>query len=136
MRLWAFQGNDKMYRRAIVMERRIEKLNTVERPNRERNLTASFGEWEFAGDEVFSLRDLSMGFEGRTLFSNVNLKVRGGERIALIGDNGTGKSTFLKLLWDRNSLWADVSRPALPSRRRTFPQIVSFPTVNAIWWTP
>ena len=124
MRLWAFQGNDKMYRRAIVMERRIEKLNTVEKPNRERNLTASFGEREFAGDEVFSLRDLSMGFEGRTLFSNVNLKVRGGERIALIGDNGTGKSTFLKLLLGQEQ--------PLGGRIKTGPS----PTVNAIWWTP
>ena len=127
MRLWAFQGNDKMYRRAIVMERRIEKLNTVEKPNRERNLTASFGEREFAGDEVFSLRDLSMGFEGRTLFFNVNLKVRGGERIALVGDNGTGKSTFLKLLLGQEQPLGGRIKTGPAVKAAYLPQIVSFP---------
>ena len=127
MRLWAFQGNDKMYKRAIVMERRIEKLNTVEKPNREKALRASFGEREFSGDEVFSLRDLSMGFEGRTLFSGVDLKVRGGERIALIGDNGTGKSTFLKLLLREEVPTGGRIRFGPAVKAAYLPQIVSFP---------
>lgn len=127
MRLWAFQGNDKMYKRAIVMERRIEKLNTVEKPTKERNLTAAFGEREFAGDEVFSLRDLSMGFDGRELFSAVNLKVRGGERIALIGDNGTGKSTFLKLLLGEEQPTSGRIKTGPAVKAAYLPQIVFFP---------
>ncbi len=127
MRLWAFQGNDKMYKRAIVMERRIEKLNTVEKPKRERNLTASFGEREFAGDEVLSLRDLSMAFDGRTLFSGVDLKIRGGERIALIGDNGTGKSTLLKLLLGEETPAGGRIRTGPAVRAAYLPQIVDFP---------
>ena len=43
---------------------------------------------------------LAKSFGERTLFSDLNLEVAGGERIALLGDNGTGKSTFLKLLLD------------------------------------
>ena len=127
MRLWAFQGNDKMYKRAIVMERRIEKLNTVEKPNKERNLTASFGERDFAGDEVFSLRDLSMGFDGRMLFSGVDMKVRGGERIALIGDNGTGKSTFLKILLGEEQPVGGRIKLGPAVKAAYLPQIVSFP---------
>ncbi len=127
MRLWAFQGNDKMYKRAIVMERRIEKLSTVEKPTKERNLTASFGERDFAGDEVFSLRDLSMGFDGRTLFSGVDLKVRGGERIALIGDNGTGKSTFLKLLLGQEQPLGGRIKTGPAVKTAYLPQIVDFP---------
>ncbi len=98
MRLWAFLGNDKLYKRAINMERRMERLQTTDRPTKERKLTMGFGEREFRGDEVLTVKDLSMGFEGRTLFEDVNLEVIGGERIALLGDNGTGKSTFVKLL--------------------------------------
>ena len=98
MRLWAFKGNDKQYRRAINMERRIERMRTTDRPTKEKKLTMGFGEREFRGDEVLTVKELSMGFEGRTLFENVNLEVAGGERIALLGDNGTGKSTFLKIL--------------------------------------
>lgn len=127
MRLWAFQGNDKMYKRAIVMERRIEKLNTVEKPNKERAMRAGFEEREFYGDEVFSLKDLSMEFDGRKLFSGLNLKVRGGERIALIGDNGTGKSTLLKILLGEMQPASGRVKHGPAVKGAYLPQIVSFP---------
>ena len=98
LRLWAFLGSDKLYKRAFSMEKRIDRLQTTDRPTKERKLSMGFGEREFRGDEVLVTRDLGIAFDGRTLFSNVNLEVIGGERIALLGDNGTGKSTFLKLL--------------------------------------
>lgn len=47
---------------------------------------------------MLTVKELSKSFEGRTLFEHVNLEVVGGERIGLLGDNGTGKSTLLKLL--------------------------------------
>jgi ATPase subunit of ABC transporter with duplicated ATPase domains len=127
MRLWAFQGNDKMYKRAIVMERRVEKLNAVDKPRKEKAMKASFSEREFYGDEVFSLRDVSMGFEGRTLFSGVDLKVRGGERIALLGDNGTGKSTFLKILLGEEQATGGRVKFGPAVKTAYLPQIVSFP---------
>ncbi len=98
MRLWAFQGNDKQYKRAINMEKRIQRMNTTAKPTREKKMTTRFGEREFHGDEAMVVTGLSKGFGDRTLFSNLNLEVAGGERIALLGDNGTGKSTFLKIL--------------------------------------
>ena len=57
-----------------------------------------FGEWAFRGDEVLTVKDLKKSFDGRVLFDRVDLEVVGGERIALLGDNGTGKSTLLKIL--------------------------------------
>ncbi len=98
LRLWAFLGNDKLYKRAFSMEKRMEKLQTVDKPKKERKMTAAFGEREFRGDQVLEVKDLAMAFDGRTLFDRVDLEVVGGERIALLGDNGTGKSTFVKLL--------------------------------------
>ncbi len=98
LRLWAFMGNDKLFKRAFSMEKRMEKLQTVDKPTKERKMTVGFGEKEFRGDEVLEVKDLAMGFEGRTLFSGVDLEVIGGERIALLGDNGAGKSTFVKIL--------------------------------------
>ena len=47
---------------------------------------------------MFQMRNVTKAFGERTLFSDVELKVEGGERIALLGDNGTGKSTFIKCL--------------------------------------
>ncbi|MCD7909133.1 MAG: ATP-binding cassette domain-containing protein, partial [Clostridium sp.] len=57
-----------------------------------------FATRDFRGDELFTLTGLGKSFGSRSLFSDVNLEVIGGERIALLGDNGTGKTTFLKIL--------------------------------------
>ena len=89
LHLWAFMGNDKLHKRAFSMEKRIERLRTTDRPTRERRLDMRFGEREFRGDEVLTVKELKKSFDGRTLFDNVDLEVVGGERIALLGDNGT-----------------------------------------------
>lgn len=98
MHLWAFMGSDKLHKRAFSMEKRIEKLQTVEKPRTERQLKARFASGEFSGDEVLVLEDVSKSYGGRELFSGVDLLVEGGERIALIGDNGAGKTTLLRLI--------------------------------------
>ena len=98
MHLWAFMGNDKLHKRAFSMEKRIEKLSRSEKPTEQRKLTVKFKEREFVGDEVLVLDDIEKGFGSRTLFTGLEALVTGGERIALIGDNGTGKSTLVKLI--------------------------------------
>ncbi len=97
MKGWGI-NNRTLYRRAMSIQSRIDRIQKTQRPTREKTMHAGFGQREFYGDEVMVLKDLSMGFGDRTLFSEVNLLVQGGEHIALLGDNGTGKSTFLKLL--------------------------------------
>ena len=98
LRIWAYSGNDKVFKRAQSMEKRIERMRVTDRPRKERKMEVRFGEREFRGDEVLTIKGLEKGFAGRTLFSDVNLEVAGGERIALLGDNGTGKSTLIKIL--------------------------------------
>ncbi len=98
LHLWAFMGADKLHKRAFSMERRIERIRQTERPTKARSMTQRFGEREFSGDEVMLVKDLEKSFGERKLFHDLNLLVEGGERIALIGDNGTGKSTLLKIL--------------------------------------
>ena len=98
LRLWAFQGMDKTYRRAISMERRIERMRTTSKPTKARKMDARFNTAEFHGDEVVSMRNLTKSFGEKHLFDGITLKVEGGERIALIGDNGTGKSTLIKMI--------------------------------------
>ena len=98
LRIWAYSGNDKIFKRAQSMEKRIERMRVTDRPKKERKMENRFGEREFRGDEVLSIKRLAKSFDGRTLFSDVNLEVEGGERIALLGDNGTGKSTLIKII--------------------------------------
>ena len=98
MHLWAFMGNDKLHKRAFSMEKRIERLRKTDKPRKDRKLDIKFGEREFRGDEVMVIKDLKKSFGDRTLFDHVDLEVTGGERIALLGDNGTGKSTLIKMI--------------------------------------
>ena len=97
MKGWGI-NNRVLYRRAMSIQHRMERIEKTERPTKEKTLRARFGEKEFHGDEVLTVKNLSKQFGGRTLFSGVELTVRGGERIALLGDNGTGKTTFLRVL--------------------------------------
>ena len=97
MKGWGI-NNRPLYRRAMSIQHRMERIRKTERPKTEKTMRATFGEKDFAGDVVFQMKGVEKSFGERTLFSDVELKVEGGERIALLGDNGTGKSTFIKCL--------------------------------------
>ena len=97
MKGWGI-NNRTLYRRAMSIQHRMERIKKTEKPKTEKKMKATFGEKDFSGDIVFKMKNVSKSFGDRTLFSDVNLTVEGGERIALLGDNGTGKSTFIKCL--------------------------------------
>ena len=126
LHLWAFMGNDKLHKRAFSMEKRIERLSQTERPHEARKLHASFKERNFSGDEVVAMDGLTKGFEGRTLFSGLSAIVEGGERVAIIGDNGTGKSTLVKLIVGEEQPDAGWVRRGPSVRMAYLPQIVRF----------
>ena len=130
MHLWAFMGNDKLHKRAFSMEKRIERLSQTEKPKEAKRLSAGFKESEFRADEVLVADNLGKGFSGRTLFSGVEFKVTGGERIAVIGDNGTGKSTLVKLIVGEEQPDTGYVRRGPAVRMAYLPQIVKFRDPN------
>ena len=126
LRVWAFMGMDKTYRRAISMEKRIERMRTTSKPTKARKMDARFSSAEFHGDEVLGIRNVSKSYGDKHLFEGISLKVEGGERIALIGDNGTGKSTLIKMIV--GELYPDDGRIKTgPQVKEAYlPQIVRF----------
>ena len=126
LHLWAFMGNDALHKRAFSMEKRIERMRTTERPTKARRLDARFTSQEFRGDEVMQVKNLSKSFGERTLFSEIYLRVEPGERIALLGENGTGKTTFINMVMGLEP--ADTGSIRLgPSIRTAYlPQIIHF----------
>ncbi len=119
-------NTELLHKRAFSIEKRIERMRTTDKPTKDRALNVQFVSRDFYGDEVFELKGVSKSFGERTLFQNVDLQVEGGERIALIGDNGMGKTTLLKLLLDEE--YPDAGKIKFgPSVRTAYlPQIVRF----------
>lgn len=99
MKGWGI-NNRALYRRAMSIQHRMDRIKKTEKPKAEKTMKATFAEKDFSGDVVFQIKNMEKSFGQRTLFRDVNLRVEGGERIALLGDNGTGKSTFIKCLLD------------------------------------
>ncbi len=125
MKGWGI-NNRTLYRRAMSIQHRMERIQKTEKPKKERTMKASFGEKEFSGDVVFKMKNVSKSFGDRTLFSDVNLTVEGGERIALLGDNGTGKSTFIKCLLGEEDCQGKIQfGPTV--KWGYLPQIIHFP---------
>ena len=125
MKGWGI-NNRSLYRRAMAIEHRMERIAQTGRPQQDKVVRARFSEREFHADEVMVIRDLSMKFGDRTLFSDVNFKVGGGERIALLGDNGTGKSTFIKILMQELAPVTGRVKFGPSVRYAYLPQIIHF----------
>ena len=126
MHLWAFMGNDALHKRAFSMEKRIERMRTTAKPTKARRLEARFQSREFKGDEVMQIKGVSKAFGDKKLFEDVYLRCEGGERIALLGENGTGKTTLLNMLtgYDRPDSGSIRLGPSV--KAAYLPQVIHF----------
>lgn len=100
MKGWGI-NNRTLYRRAMSIQHRMERIEKTKKPTLEKTMKASFAQRDFQGDVVFETKGLAKRFGEKELFSDVNLLVQGGERIALLGDNGAGKTTLIRCLLDQ-----------------------------------
>ena len=94
-------NREKSIRAAESREKRLEKMERLEKPVSEQKVRFHFEARRRTGDDVLFVRDLSKGFEGRTLFERFNLHLRAGDRVAIIGPNGVGKTTLLNIITRR-----------------------------------
>ncbi|WP_141436279.1 ribosomal protection-like ABC-F family protein [Bacillus cereus] len=102
LREWANQANppnEGLHKRARNMERALERIEKLKRPILERKqMGLQFEGQERSGKDVVVMKGVSKGFADRSLFEHANLHVRFQERAAIVGRNGTGKTTLIKLL--------------------------------------
>lgn len=92
-------NREKSIKRAESREKLLDKIERLEKPTEEKTqMQLLFTPKYQSGNDVLSVENLSKAFDGRTLFENINFELKRGERVALIGDNGTGKTTLLKIL--------------------------------------
>ncbi|MEY2305656.1 ribosomal protection-like ABC-F family protein [Bacillus tropicus] len=102
LREWANQANppnEGLHKRARSMERALERMEKLKKPILERKqMGLQFEGQERSGKDVIVMKEVSKGFAEHLLFNEANLHVRFQERAAIVGRNGTGKTTLLKLL--------------------------------------
>ena len=91
-------NREKSIKLAESREKRLEKIERLEKPQDESAIRFRFDIRRRTGEDVLMVDELSKGYDGRTLFQHVKMHLRAGDRVALIGDNGVGKSTLFKCL--------------------------------------
>lgn len=79
-------------------QKQLERLERLEDLKNSSKINLNFKEVGATGDIVLAVEDLAMGYNGQELFSEIDFTLRKGEKVALIGLNGTGKSTVLKII--------------------------------------
>lgn len=101
LRMWASQSNPPnaaMYRRAKSMEKSLNRIKRLDKPIlNSKNMKMELEDATRVSNRVIEMEDVTKTYD-KLLFEKVNMLVRRGEHIAIIGDNGTGKSTLLKII--------------------------------------
>lgn len=119
-------GNSALMKKSFAIRSRIEHMTKTERPQTEKKIHASFSTKDFRGDEVLSIKGLSKSYGDRQLFTNIEVLMEGQERIALLGDNGTGKSTLLKIIMNEEKADTGFVRIGPSVKTAYLPQIIKF----------
>lgn len=107
-------NREKSIRRAESREKMLEKIERIDKPTENQQIHFSIEPKIISGKDVLTVKGLSKSYGSLELFSNINFYIKRGERVAIIGNNGTGKTTILKII--TGSVEADAGEVELGSK--------------------
>lgn len=96
----AFPGGESFFKRAASIQKRLDKIELLDKPETKKEIPLDFQVEKRSGKEVLIIDNLSLMIGDRILLENANMHIRYGEKVCLMGKNGTGKSTIIKLLFN------------------------------------
>ena len=101
----AISDNEKHFKKAKRLETNLEKLDKIEKPTKDsKKIKQGFEESGKSGKEVIMLKNISKSFDNLLIFSDLNASIFRYDKLAILGGNGVGKSTLLKMILDREKL--------------------------------
>lgn len=116
----AYPGGEPFFKRAASIQKRLDKLELLDKPLTKKELPLDFRINNRTGKDVLILKDLDIKICDNILIKKINLKINYGEKICLMGKNGTGKSTLIKAILNNDNyfnqikLWSNVSIGYIP----------------------
>ncbi|MEN2767967.1 ribosomal protection-like ABC-F family protein [Ornithinibacillus xuwenensis] len=129
LRDWAMRAdNNKFFRRAASIQKKLEKMEQIERPNTQRkNMRLDFKRFERSGDETIKAKSLTKSYNEKAIFKNADVMIRYGERVGLIGPNGSGKTTFVRMLLGEEQPDSGSIEFGASVKAAYLPQKITFP---------
>jgi ATP-binding cassette, subfamily F, member 3 len=128
LRDWAMRAdNNKFFKRAASIKIKLEKMDRIDKPVFEkRNMRLNLKAAQRSGNETIKVKGLTKSFEDKIIFKNADLMINFGERAALIGPNGSGKTTFLKMLLGEEQSDGGTAELGASVKAAYLPQNITF----------
>ena len=98
----AYPCGEKFFRRAASIEKRLEKIEVLDKPKKVEKINMNFNFEQRSGNDVIEFNRFNYSIGDRELFKNANLFIRYKEKVCIMGKNGTGKSTLIKQILNKN----------------------------------
>lgn len=123
--------NEMFFKRAKSIEKRLEKMEALEKVNlNQKSIDLKFNLENRSGNDVLKVENLCKKFEQKIIFENANIFLSYGEKVALIGKNGSGKTSLIKMILGEDSNFSGTIKIGTSINIGYIPQNIIFNNIN------